>query len=283
MIGGSMGLAIKKKRLAREVVGVGHRRSSINKALKLKTIDSGTLDPVKGVKGADIVVLATPILLMESMVRRIAPYLKKGCIITDVGSSKAVITKKIETLLPKGVSFVGAHPMAGSEKRGVEIARTDLFRNSICILTRTGRTRPASLGAVRRLWASIGARVVILSPKTHDAIVSGISHLPHMVMFALASGVDKKSVRFASTGFKDSTRIASSDPYIWKDIAVSNKGEILRSINRFKGSLTRLEKAIRRQDGAALVKFFKTAKEKRELSSRGAAKRRSPRKRGSNL
>jgi len=265
LIGGSIGLDARRKRLAAEVVGVGHRRSSIQKALRLKAIDRGTLDPAKGVSGADIVILATPILRMPELARKMAPGLKKGCIVTDVGSTKLMITRKIERALPRGVYFVGGHPMAGSEKRGVDLARRDLFKNSICILTKTLGTNAGALNAVSRLWKALGAEIAVLSPKTHDRIVSEISHLPHMLAFTMMNSVDRPSVSYASGSFRDTTRIASSDARIWRDIAVSNKDEIARSISKFKKHLSSLEGMIKKEKLTALEKIFEQARVKREL------------------
>jgi len=267
LIGGSIGLAVKGKRLAREVVGVGHHRSSINRAVRLKTIDRGTLNLKEGVKGSDVVILATPILSIVKLTKRIIPYLKDGCIITDVGSAKLKLTQEIEEVLPKNISFVGGHPMAGSEKRGVGRARRDLFKDSICILTKTKNTSQRSLKVIRALWRSLGAEVITLSPEVHDRVVSEISHLPHMLVFSMLSGVDKRDLRFASSGFYDTTRIASSDAKVWKDIAISNKKEIAKSIFKFKKNLSMLEKAINRRDSAALVRIFKRAKSKREIGN----------------
>lgn len=265
LIGGSMGLAIKAKGLARKVVGVGHRKSSIDRAVRLRTVDEGTLNLAKGVEDADIVVLATPILSMVKLVKKIAPHLKRGCIVTDVGSTKRRITQEMDKLVPKGVNFIGGHPMAGSEKRGVDQARRGLFKDSICILTKTKVTKESSLRAIKDLWLALGAKIIILSPEVHDRVISEISHLPHMVIFSMLNSIDKKSLVFASTGLYDATRIASSDAKIWRDIAVSNKIEILKSISRFKKNLSILEKGIKREDGAALLKAFKNAKNMREL------------------
>lgn len=265
LIGGSIGLALRQRRIARKVVGVGYRRSSIDKAVRLKAIDEGTLDLRKGVEDADIVILATPILSMPSIAKRAKPFLKKGSIITDVGSTKLAITRQIERLLPKRLSFVGGHPMAGSEKRGVEKARGDLFKDSICILTKSPATPAKSLRIIKDMWSTLGAAVTTVSPRAHDRIVSEISHLPHMVIFSMLAGIDKKNLRFASTGLSDATRIASSDARVWRDIAVSNKDELIKSISKFRMSLSQLEKAIKKEDGVALLRIFKRAKNRREI------------------
>lgn len=265
LIGGSIGLAIKSKRLAKKIVGIGHHRSSINRAIRLKAIDEGTLDLKKGVNGADVVILATPILSMKRIVKKIAPFLKKGCIVTDVGSTKTDIVKNLTEILPAGVFFVGGHPMAGSEKRGVIKARKDLFNNSICILTKEKSTNRSALKLIKGLWSGLGTCVKVLSPHMHDRAVSQISHLPHMIVFSMLGAIEKNSLKLASRGFYDTTRIASSDANIWKDIAISNKKEILKSISQFKKNLSALEKAINKKDSRALMQIFKNAKKKKEL------------------
>ena len=265
LIGGSIGLAIKNKKLAHQVVGVGHRQNSINRAIKLKTIDRGTLNLREGVKDADIVILATPVLTIPKLAKKIKNFLKTGCVVTDVGSVKSYVVKELGKVLPRGVHFVGGHPMAGSEKRGVEKARNDLFKDSICILTKTEKTNVKSLKIIKALWLALGAKVVILPPGLHDRIVSEISHLPHMVAFSILNSIDKRSLAFASSGFYDATRIASSDTRIWKDIAISNKAEIAKSISKFKESISLLEKAVRKQDSKKLLRIFRDAKKKREM------------------
>lgn len=265
LMGGSIGLALKNKRLARHIVGVGHHKSSIKRALRLKTADEGTLDIRRAVSGADIVIMSTPILSMAGLTRKMSPYLKKGCIVTDVGSTKLRLAKEMERLLPQGIYYVGGHPMAGSEKKGVEKARKDLFKDSVCILTKTKNTGEKPVKTVKNLWRALGAEVIVMSPRDHDRIISEVSHLPHMLIFSLLNSIDPKGLRFASSGFYDTTRIASSDAIIWKDIAITNKEEILKSISRFKKSLSILQRGIDREDGATLMKVFKIAKKRREL------------------
>jgi prephenate dehydrogenase len=269
LIGGSIGLAIRSRRLAGEVVGIGHRHRSIKKALGLGVIDRGTLDIGKGVQEADIVIMATPVLKIVPLVKRAAPHLKQGCIVTDVGSTKGRLTRDITAILPGGVDFVGGHPMAGSEKRGVEQADRRLFRDSLCILTRTGKTDKAAFNMIKNLWSAIGARVVAMSPGDHDRIVSQISHLPHMLIFSMLANIDKKSLRYASTGFYDTTRIASSDPAIWKDITVTNSSEISRSLARSLKGLRSLKEAVDRRDSRALLRIFRAARKNRDMSLRG--------------
>lgn len=265
LIGGSLGLAVKKKRLARVVVGIGRRTSSIRKALRRGAIDTGTKDPARGVDGADLVIIATPVCLISEFAKKISRSLKKGCMVTDVGSTKAEIVKALERILPKGVEFVGSHPLAGSERRGVLFAEEDLFKGSIVIMTKTKRTKAPAIKKLDKFWRSLGVgRVVIKSPEEHDRIVAEISHLPHLAAVALINSAEKKSLEFASTGFKDTTRIAASDPEVWRDICLTNKKEILMSLDKYERCLLRLKAFIKSGKAEKLRKEFARSKGIRE-------------------
>ncbi len=265
LIGGSIGLAIKKNRLADEVIGIGRHQNSIKKALKFKAIDRGTIDVQEGVSGAEFVIIATPVGAIVPVVRSIASCLKAETIITDTGSTKKEIVRQIENLLPPDIYFVGSHPMAGSEKHGVESAKPELFRDSVCLITKTPHTKRGVLQIVSQFWNSIGcSRVRFLSPSDHDIIIARVSHLPHIVATALVNSVDKKDLSFASGGFKDTTRIASSDPRMWVDICMSNSKCILKSLNKFNKGIETLRKAISVKDTKLLMAEFGRAKRMRE-------------------
>jgi len=263
LIGGSLGLAIREKGLAREVVGVTRHRGSLKKAKSIGAIDRGTLDPLEAAKGADLVVIATPISQISGLVKKLAGSLKSGCIITDVGSAKSKVVGQAERVLPKGIYFVGGHPMAGSEKKGVGSASANLFDDSICFLTRTRRTNPRALKIVRNIWTRVGARVEVVSPRLHDRIVATVSHLPHLAAFNLASAVSSSNLRYAAGGFRDTTRIASSDPVIWRDIYLANSKEVAKALDRFIRSLKKTKALILAHEGQKLLKVLKGSKVKR--------------------
>lgn len=268
LIGGSIGEAIKKKRLAGTVIGVGHRASSIDEAHERGATDKGTLDAVKGVTGADLVIIATPVRLIPEIARKISRSLKKGCMVTDVGSTKAEIVALLERILPKGVDFIGSHPLAGSEKRGVKFAQEDLFKGSIVIMTKTNKTKKSALDKLGRFWKSLGVgRIVIKSPEEHDRIVAEISHLPHIAAAAIVNTASEKSLEFASSGFKDTTRIAASDPDIWRDICVTNRKQILKALERYERNIFKLKKLIKNGSAAQLRKEFERSKKRREKLS----------------
>lgn len=263
LIGGSVGLAAKKKKIAKEIIGVCRHNQSLRKAKLKGAISQGSLNYKQAVKGADLVILATPIRQIIKIVKEIAPYLKKGCLLTDVGSTKVEIVREIEKALPKGTSFVGAHPLAGSEKRGVGGARADLFKGAICILTRTKRTKPLALKKITAFWKKVGCRIIKLTPGAHDKLVATISHLPHLAAGELVK-VGRKHLDFAASGFCDTTRIASSDAEIWSDICLTNKKFIIRAIDEYIAQLESVRDLIRREDRKKLSAEFKKIKSLRD-------------------
>jgi len=265
LIGGSLGLAIKEKRIAREVIGVSRRKSTIKRALSIKAVDCATLDVKKGVKGADLIIFATPVLKIISIAKTISDVLEEGVIVTDAGSTKERIVKDIESILPDGISFIGSHPLAGSEKSGVQYADKDLFKGAWCILTKSPRTDPKALKKIEKFWRRLGMKVKVTSPKRHDKIVSALSHLPHAVSVALTNACRGKDLHLAAGGFKDTTRIASGSPELWKDIFVTNKKNILRDISTLEKELSKIKAALKNNDSARLLRLFNRAKDTRDI------------------
>jgi len=266
LIGGSIGLAIKKRRLAKEVIGVFRRTSTLRKALRHKAVDKGTMSIKDGVKSADLVILATPVRSIPALAREVIKYAKKGAIITDAGSTKKWLVGQVENALAakRSIFFVGAHPMAGSEHAGVEFAKGDLLKNSPCIVTRTNKTDKKALGKVVKFWKDLGTRVEIMTPANHDRSVSLISHLPHLVAFSLAGAVPHKDLIYAAEGFKDTTRVASSDATLWADIFVSNKKEVLKAVRLFENYLKKMTAALSKGEYAKMGKLLKKAKSIRD-------------------
>jgi prephenate dehydrogenase len=264
LIGGSLGLVVKKKGLAGEIVGVCRHQESIRKAIQKKAIDKGTLDYKEAVEDADLVILAVPVKEIIRIAGIILPYLKPGCLVSDVGSTKSEIIRRIEgRYARKGFSFVGAHPLAGSEKRGVAEARADLFTGTLCILTRSKKTNPAALKEMAAFWKKAGCRIQVLSPGRHDRVTALISHLPHLAAMELVKAA-AGSLDFAASGFFDTTRIASSDAEIWTDIFLSNKKPVIRAINEYIKQLARARDLIRREDRKKLNAEFRRIKTLRD-------------------
>jgi len=260
LIGGSLSLAIKEKHLAKEVIGVSRRRSTIQRALSLKIVDHATLNLKEGVKGSGLVILCTPVYKIVDIAERIAPLLKKGAILIDIGSTKKYITKKIEPILTEGTHFIGSHPLAGSEKSGVLSSDKNLFKGAVCILVKSARTNPQALAKIKRFWDGLGMKVIVMSPDAHDKIVSKISHLPHALAVSLVNSMDKTGLDLAAGGFRDTTRIASGEPELWKDIFLTNKDNLIKDIARFKKELAKIEYALKNDNKAVLLNLLNRAK-----------------------
>jgi len=268
LIGGSIGLAVKKRRLAREVIGVFRHDATRRKALRRGAVDRGVMDLATGVSDADLIIIATPVHSIPKLVRQARAHAKPSAVITDAGSTKDWIVLSVEESRPAGRSapFVGSHPMAGSEHTSVAYARENLIEDAACIVTGTRRTDPAAMRRVSSFWRALGGRVSVMTPEGHDAAVAMISHLPHMVAFALAGCVDRRDLRYAAEGFKDTTRVASSDAELWADIFLTNTKGLARSVRVFQKDLTALARAVKRLDRRKLVTIMKAAKAKRDRS-----------------
>ncbi len=238
LIGGSVGLGLKERGLATTIIGVGHRKVSINKALKIKAIDEGSTSIEKAAKQADIIILATSVNLIPDYAKKIIPLMKKTAILTDVGSTKDYIVSQVndemKSTCGSGKSnFIGAHPIAGSEQRGVDYARSDLFEDSVCVLTPTNLNTKKSITMLSNMWKALGAKISIMTPSKHDETLALVSHLPHFVATSLAGVIDEKHWKFAASGLRDTTRIASGDPDLWLSIGKQNKQELIDALRCF--------------------------------------------------
>lgn len=257
-------MAARKERLAAEVVGIGRRKSSIKKAQKAGAIDRGGLSLKRGVEGADLVIVATPVNMVVTKIREVTDCRKEDAIIIDVNSAKEEVVRYADSIMPEGLFFVGTHPIAGLEQSGVLSASPDLFKDTICILTPTRHTKEKALDKIKRFWRRLGAEIRIFSPQAHDKAVAKISHLPHLLSFCLCYSLSSKDMEVAGAGFKDTTRIAKSDPRMWAEIFLQNSHNLLRSIENFERSLRRLKADIRGKDGRVILKRLKQARYKRE-------------------
>lgn len=250
LIGGSMGLKLRTTNSELKVIGIPRREETIAKAIELGAIDEGTTDHKKGVIGVDLVFICTPINLIVPILTDIAPNLKKGAIVTDVGSSKEQIVAEAAKILPKTVFFIGGHPMAGKEKVKLEEAEANLFDGKKWILTPTKKTNKNALEQLTQLIVLMGAKIVTIEPQLHDLVVAAISHMPLAVSAALVNTVvdskkgKKEMMDCAASGFRDTTRIASGDPILGVDMFTTNKKAVLQLIESFKKSLTRLAELI---------------------------------------
>lgn len=264
LLGGSIGLAVKRRKLAREVVGICRREISLRRALARGACDRVTLNFRDGIKGADLVIIATPVGKIVDMARNVIRYSDGDMILTDVGSTKADVVGRINRMVTRNIKFVGSHPMAGSEKSGVKFADGNLFKGSVCIVTKSPGTDKAALNMVMLFWKSLGAILRVLSPEEHDSYIAYISHLPHMAAAALVNSAGPKSLEYSSTGFKDTTRIASSDPELWHDIFMTNRQAVSRAVSGYSKCLSDIAKSIESNNSGALLKLLKKAKKIRD-------------------
>ena len=263
LIGGSLGMALKKKRIAKEVIGVSRHAPTIREAVRKKAIDSGAVDPIAGVRAADIVVLATPIDTIVPMAKRVAAVLRPGTVLSDVGSSKAEIVRRLEEELPRHVAFVGGHPLAGSDRRGLSAANGKLFDGSICVLTQTTRTLKEALRTMMCLWQPLVGKVEVMIPSRHDALVAAASHLPHLLAYTLVGATPEEAAKLRLKSFKDVTRIARSEPELWDDIFLSNRKALLEAIARFERQWKSLRRLIRSSNASGLKQQLARARQRR--------------------
>lgn len=270
LLGGSIGLAVRRRKLAGEIAGYVRRTASKKDCEQAGAVDYATADLLAAVSGADLVILCTPLAQMTSLAKQFLPALKRGAIVTDVGSVKAEVVRELELLIAKaGAHFVGSHPMAGGEKMGVLAAKADLFVNAACVITPSPKTNAAAVGKLEKFWQALGARTMRLAAAQHDLAVSRSSHLPHVIAATLAGLVldakqPKPQAMLCATGFRDTTRIASGSPEMWRDIVLANRKNVSQSVDAFVAEIKKFQNALRKGDAAAVEKFFAAAKARRD-------------------
>lgn len=270
LIGGSLARVLREKGGVCRITGVGRGIANLERALQLGVIDRYVTDPAEAAVDADLVFLATPVCSIVPILSRMAPFLKKGAVVTDGGSVKEEIVREGERLTPAGCHFVGGHPIAGTEHSGVDASFSTLYCGRRCILTPTPGTDPDALRLVRRVWEMAGSEVVCMDPATHDRVVAAISHLPHMAAYALVNAVGsidaegENVLRYSAGGFRDFTRIASSDPEMWRDIALQNRDAILEMMDLFTFRFQELRTLVERGDREGMEAFFRLSKRMRD-------------------
>lgn len=271
LIGGSLALTLRQKKLVASITGIGRAGSAnLELAKRMGVVDEVSHDIVEGVKGADLVIVAVPVRKIASSIIKATASLTAPCVITDVGSVKKAIIIEVERCLPAGIDFVPGHPIAGTEHSGVESAFISLFQNRVCILTPTEKTSKAAVEAVKRMWEATGSKVVSMDAATHDKILSAVSHLPHMIAYTLVNAVADAgsgtldALNYSAGGFRDFTRIASSSPEMWVDICAMNKDNIIDMIGKFEKTLTELKKQLIANDFEGVKAGFEKAKHIRD-------------------
>lgn len=264
LIGGSVGLASKSRGMAARVVGVGLAGAAGARAIERGAIDEFTTDLGSAVQSADLVVFCTPVNAIAGPMLAAAPHCRPGTLVTDAGSTKGNIVAAVAGQLPAGIDYVPAHPLAGSEKNGIDNARPDLFEKRLTILTPTGANRPESLDRVEAFWKALGSRTLRMPVDEHDRVLANTSHLPHAVAAAVAGITPAERLPVSAGGFRDVTRIASGDPALWAAIFEANREPILAAVRDFCHRLGTFERFLQSGDGAGLVQWLSEAKKVRD-------------------
>ena len=268
LIGGSIARVLKKSMLAAQVVGSGRSRANLDEALKLGVIDEA-LSAEEAVRGADLIILCMPVLSIIPTLEQIASHIEKDALVTDVGSTKGEIVRQAEKIADGRFTFIGSHPIAGSEKTGAAASFDDLFEGRNCIVTPTKTAPKDALDKLKKLWQTAGMDVVEMDMASHDRVMAAVSHLPHMAAYSLVNTVRNEKgsselLKFAAGGFKDFTRIAASSPEMWADITAANAEAVTELIRKMKQQLTLIESAIENGDREKLLELFRESQQFRQ-------------------
>ncbi len=272
LIGASFALAIRKKGLCRNIAGSGRNENNLLRAKEMGIIDSYDLDPAAACRDSELVLLSAPVGAFTDLVRRCSASLKNGAIVTDAGSVKGSLVRDIEGLLPDHLRYIGGHPIAGSDRSGIDSANADLFKNAKCVLTPTEKSDAAALNIVTEIWKSLGSQVITMDPVIHDRIYGAVSHLPHVIAYALmntVSDIDPSYLEYCGQGFKDTTRIASSSPEMWRDICLLNRENLIGMLSLFQKNLELFGRYIGAADSASIEKEFEKARQLRDGIGQG--------------
>lgn len=263
LIGSSLARVIRRERLAGEIVIASRSPQTLARAQELGLGDRYTTDAAEAASGADLVIVSVPVGASEAVAKEIAPALKRGAILTDVGSTKASVIAQIEPHVPEGVHFIPGHPLAGTEKSGPDAGFAELFENRWCILTPLPDADPAAVERLAAFWRACGSNIDTMDPQHHDMVLAMVSHLPHIIAYNIVGTADdlqtvtkSEVIKYSASGFRDFTRLAASDPTMWRDVCLHNKDAILEMLARFSEDLASLQRAIRWGDGDKLFDLF---------------------------
>ena len=263
LIGASLAQSCRQREVVKTIVGFGRNGDNLQKAQELNIIDSGSTDLKTAVEGSDLIVLCTPVSVLADRVREMIPFLQEGCIITDAGSVKGGLVEAIDALMPDSIDYVGAHPIAGGEQSGLDASSGDLLTGAKCIITPTAKTRKKALQRITEFWTEVGMQTFAMDAHEHDMVFGALSHLPHVVAYALMNTVANVKTEnhgdilsMSGGGLKDITRIASSDPVMWRDICLENKRPVVKLINQFQEALENIKTLIEQDQADALQETF---------------------------
>ncbi len=277
LIGSSLARAIKKNDLSNKIVSSNRTEAINKKVIELKIVDDSSTDTKKMADGSDLIIIATPLSSYESVILKIKDSLKKGTILTDVGSVKENVISLVEKNLPENVSWISSHPIAGTEESGPEAGFSELFKNRWCILTPSKNAKERDVKSLETFWKKIGSKVDIMDAKQHDYILSITSHIPHLIAYNIVNTSinlqDQKKtsiIKYSAGGLRDFTRIAASNPIMWRDVFIQNKKNTSKMIDKFIENLEGLKKAIENEDGKKLEEIFiRTKKVRKDIIEAG--------------
>ncbi len=264
LLGGSIGLALQQRELARRVIGIGRRTESLRKARQHGTVTSTTTDLAGGVADAELIIVCTPVGHIVEHACQVAEHCPPGALITDVGSTKTSIVRQLEKRLAPGVLFIGSHPLAGSEKAGPENASATLFEDRVTVVTRAAASGDELVERIEAFWRSLGAHVLRMSPESHDQAVAMTSHAAHVIAAALAAATTAGELPLTAGGWRDTTRIAAGDPRLWQQILVSNRDQVLQSLDKFGKVLSQFRVALESGDEERIMQLLDAGKKTRD-------------------
>ncbi len=271
LIGGSIGLAMKRSKISNQIIGFARSNSTLKRAIELGLVDKVKDNLENAVNDCDLIILATPLSTFKKLVEEMSPFLKKDCIITDTGSAKLSVIEDLRGILPNNVEFIPGHPIAGTEESGPDAGFAELFDNRWCILTPTEENSSNAIDLIKEFWESIGSKVEIMDPLHHDKVLAITSHIPHLIAFNivgtannLANVTEKEVVKYSAGGFRDFTRIAASDPKMWSDIFTYNSEAVLEMLELFSNDLAKLKAAVIKKDSDLLFSNFEKTREVRK-------------------
>jgi prephenate dehydrogenase len=264
LIGGSIGIALRQRNLAKNIVGIGRRQASLRTARRVGAVTHTTIDLNKGVSEAELVIVCTPVGQIIDHVRQAAQHCPERILITDAGSAKQTIVEALDSGLGRGCRFLGSHPLAGSEKAGATYATGELFEGRVAILTPTRNTRAEDYDLLEGFWQSLGSVVVKMSPEEHDEALAVTSHLPHIAAAALAVALPERLFRLTGTGMLDTTRVAAGDPELWREILAMNRNNVLAALEQYGAKLAALHAALRDNNQEEILRFLTLAKKNRD-------------------
>ena len=271
LIGGSIGLGLKKKKTKSKIVGYAKTQKTLTRAIERDLVDNIEENLDKAVENADLVILATPLSTFKPIIREISPFLKKGSIVTDTGSAKHAVIEELKDFIPEDIEFIPGHPIAGTEESGPDSGFAELFENRWCILTPTKDNSKESINSIKSFWEFLGSKVEIMDASHHDKVLAITSHIPHLIAFNivgtandLANVTDTEVVKYSAGGFRDFTRIAASDPKMWSDIFTYNSEAVLEMLDLFSNDLGNLKDSILNKDTKMLFSSFEKTRNVRK-------------------